>query len=68
MSILILTGSPRANGNTMELCKTFLEEVKMMGAGTRYVTLAGKDISPCLGCYACLDAQGEYGFIQHDDM
>ena len=68
MRILILMGSPRVNGNTAELCKPFLEELKMIGADTRYVTLAGKDIRPCLGCYTCQDIQGEYGCIQHDDM
>ena len=58
MRILILMGSPRVNGNTAELCKPFLEELKMIGADTRYVTLAGKDIRPCLGCYTCQDIQG----------
>ncbi len=68
MRVLVLMGSPRVNENTAELCKPFLEELKMLGADTRYVILAGKDIRPCLGCYACQDVEGEYGCIQHDDM
>ena len=61
MNVLILMGSPHVDGNTAELCKPFLEELKVIGVDVRYVPLAGKDIRPCLGCYACQHVQGEYG-------
>lgn len=68
MNILILMGSPRLQGNTAELCKPFIEELKAQGAQVRYVTLADKQIAPCRGCYACQEISGEYGCVQGDDM
>ena len=68
MNVLILMGSPRLHGNTVELCKPFMEELKENGADVRYVTLADKDIKPCKGCYACQEISGEYGCVQQDDM
>lgn len=68
MNILILMGSPRKVSNTAQLCKPFMEELKLGGAGVRYVTLADKDIRPCLGCYACQQVSEEYGCVQRDDM
>lgn len=68
MNVLILMGSPRLHGNTAELCKPFMEELKENGAEVRYVTLADKNIKPCKGCYACQEVSGEYGCCQKDDM
>ena len=68
MNVLILMGSPRLYGNTAELCKPFMEELKGHGALVRYVTLADRDIKPCRGCYACQDVSGEYGCVQCDEM
>ena len=68
MNVLILMGSPRLNGNTAELCKPFMEELKENGADVLYVTLADKNIKPCKGCYACQEVSEEYGCVQHDDM
>ena len=68
MKVLVLMGSPRLHGNTAELCKPFMEELKDKGAAVRYVTLADKDIKPCKGCYACQEVDGSYGCCQHDEM
>ena len=68
MNVLILMGSPRLQGNTAELCKPFMEELEEKGAEVRYVTLADKQIAPCLGCYACQNVSGGYGCVQKDDM
>ena len=68
MNVLTLMGSPRLHGNTAELCKPFMEELKENGAEVHYVTLADKDIKPCKGCYACQEVNGEYGCCQNDDM
>jgi multimeric flavodoxin WrbA len=68
MKVLILMGSPRLQGNTAELCKPLMEELKTNGAEVRYVTLAGREIRPCQGCYACQQISGEYGCCQKDDM
>lgn len=68
MKVCILMGSPRLNGNTAELVKPFIEELKLNGVQVEYITLADKKISPCRGCYACQDVTGEYGCRQNDDM
>ena len=68
MNVLILMGSPRLSGNTAELCRPFMEELRANGADVRYVTLADKDIRPCRGCYACQEVSGEYGCVQKDEM
>lgn len=68
MNVLILMGSPRLTGNTAELCKPLMDQLKSQGADVRYVTLADKEIHPCRGCYACQNVDGEYGCVQKDDM
>jgi len=61
-------GSPRLNGNTAEICKPFIHELKHNQAKVDYIELHNKNIAPCLGCYHCQDIAGEYGCIQKDDM
>ena len=68
MNVLILMGSPRLEGNTAELCKPVMEELKAQGNQIRYVTLADKTINPCRGCYACQEVGGTYGCCQADEM
>lgn len=68
MRITIFMGSPRINGNTAELCKPFIDELKSNGAEVSYITLHDKTIMPCKGCYACQQVSGEYGCVQRDDM
>ena len=68
MKICILMGSPRLNGNTAELVKPFMEELRENGAEVSYITLSDKHISSCRGCYACQQVDGEYGCVQQDDM
>lgn len=61
-------GSPRFNGNTVELLRPFIEELELNSTQVTYITLADKKISSCLGCYVCQDSTGEYGCQQSDDM
>ena len=53
MKVLILNGSPRANGNTAraiaELEKTFADEK----IETEIVHVGNKDIRGCLSCFYC---------------
>ena len=39
MKVLILMGSPRLHGNTAELCKPFVDELKKKNAEIRYIEL-----------------------------
>jgi multimeric flavodoxin WrbA len=68
MRVLILMGSPRLNGNTAELCKPFIDELRQNGATAVYIELHRKSVAPCLGCYRCQRIADEYGCVQQDDM
>ena len=66
MKILGISGSPRKNGNTAYAVSYALELLHAKGADVRYLTLAGKDIRPCLGCWRCREDRGCK--IHDDDM
>jgi len=68
MNVCILMGSPREHGNTAELAKPFVEELKSNGAEVCYIPLSGLTIHPCKGCYHCQDVPDGYGCFQQDDM
>ncbi len=68
MNIKVFMSSPRLDGNTAELCKPFIDELRNAGANVEYITLSGKNIAPCRACYACQHVSGTYGCIQQDDM
>ena len=68
MRICVLLGSMRPRGNTAELLKPFMQELRENGAEVECVTLMGKRIAPCIGCYRCQDVPCEYGCVQKDDM
>ena len=68
MKLCILMASPRLKGNTAELLKPFIAELKDHGAEVTYITLSDKNILPCKGCYACQNVSAEYGCIQQDDV
>lgn len=61
-------GSPRLEGNTAELLKPFLEELRKNDAEVEYITLSDKNIMPCKGCFACQNVSGEYGCVLDDDV
>lgn len=68
MRICVLMGSPDPNRRTGELCKPFLDELKLHQAEVDFITLHDKSIAPCLGCYHCQNIAKEYGCVQYDDM
>ncbi len=68
MKLLILMGSPRLHGNTAELCKPFMEELKVHNTEVQYIELEKMTINPCKECYSCQDVAGVYGCAQKDDM
>ena len=68
MKILILMGSPRLHGNTAELCKPFMEELKKQNVEVQYIELEKMTINPCKECYVCQDVSDVYGCAQNDDM
>lgn len=68
MKVLILMGSPRLCGNTAELCKYFMDELRLQKAEVKYIELEKMNVNPCRECYACQDVSDEYGCAQKDDM
>lgn len=67
MKFCVLMASPRLSGNTAELLKPFISELKINGVEITYITLAEKNILPCKGCYVCQNVSDEYGCVQQDD-
>lgn len=68
MQICILNGSPRLHGNTAELLKPFVEELKLSDAKLDNFTIVRMNVASCKGCYHCQDVQDAYGCYQQDDM
>ena len=66
MNILILSGSPRKNGNTELLVEAFSK-----GASEKHqvevVSVHNYKVNPCMGCNACFTSEGN-ACVQKDDM
>lgn len=52
-SVLILSGSPRKNGNSDILCDEFMKGAQEAGHRVEKIRVAEKNIGYCRGCYAC---------------
>ncbi|HHX92065.1 MAG TPA: flavodoxin family protein [Clostridiales bacterium] len=64
--ILVLTGSPRPDGNSRMLADSFVDGAVNAGLDVKVFHTAGMDIAPCLGCEYCRSHEGQC--IQIDDM
>jgi len=58
MKVLGLSCSPRKSGSTVTLLEEMVRGAAEDGADTDLVSVAGKDIHGCDGCYACM-SKGE---------
>lgn len=67
MNILILQGSPRANGNTMWMAEECRKAPVAGGHKVTLVNVARKKIASCLACEYC-HGKGSDPCIQKDDM
>lgn len=63
--ILILSGSPRKNGNSDILCDEFAKGAVEAGHEVEKICVAEKNIGYCRACYACRDTGA---CIIKDDM
>lgn len=52
-NILIISASPRKNGNSDILCDEFARGATEAGHRVAKIRLAEKDVGYCMGCYAC---------------
>ncbi|MDR3090128.1 MAG: flavodoxin family protein [Desulfobulbaceae bacterium] len=65
-NIVLLSGSPRKNGNTDRLVAAFVEGANAAGKKARVFRVADMKIAPCLSCNACFKHPGVCA--QKDDM
>ena len=52
-NVLIISGSPRVNGNSEMLCDAFASGAKSAGCAVEKISLAGKKLGFCTACHAC---------------
>ena len=64
--VLILSGSPRKDGNSALLCREFARGAQESGNETEIIRVAAKKIAPCSGCYFCRAHGGQCA--HQDDM
>lgn len=63
--VLILSGSPRKNGNSDILCDEFAKGARESGHEVEKIRIAEKNIGYCRACYAC---RGTGKCVINDDM
>lgn len=63
--VLVISGSPRKNGNSDTLCDEFVKGATEAGNSVEKISLREKIINFCTGCYAC---KNNGKCIQKDDM
>lgn len=52
-NVLILSGSPRKNGNSAMLCQQFAKGAEEAGCSVELIYLRDKKINYCVACYHC---------------
>lgn len=67
MNILVLNGSPRANGNTAQMVRSFREAAEQNGHTVHAVDVCKRNIRGCLACEYC-HGKGQGQCVQKDDM
>jgi len=68
MQVVGIAGSLRARSNTLHYVKTALETLKKQGLRTELISLRGKEIKPCTGCYDCAKKKKGICTIKGDDF
>ncbi len=68
LKVLGIAGSLRAKSNTLHYVKTAMEVLKGEGMKTEIVSLRGKEIKPCNGCYDCARKHKGRCSIKGDDF
>lgn len=65
MKVLILSGNPRKNGNTMRITNRFIDGVVKCGGQVEFIDTTSLNVKPCTGCLFC-ENKGECSI--KDDM
>lgn len=64
--IVVLSGSPRKDGNTALLVQAFVQGAENANT-VEVISVADHRVHPCTGCNACMRAEG-HACAQEDDM
>ena len=56
MKVLIINGSPRANGNTSIALKEMIKVFDAEGVETEVLQIGNKDIRSCIACGKCIQS------------
>lgn len=67
--VLVISGSPRKNGNTMSIVKEIEEKIGDMDESLEftYLHLIDKELRWCRGCLRCMEKGGSFCPLQKDD-
>jgi len=68
MKALIIHGNTRIKSNTEALAKLLADELSVRGAVVSQISLRGKNVQTCVGCYKCHKIIDSYGCVIKDDM
>lgn len=66
MNILVITGSPRKNGNTEIMAEVFAQSATEAGHTVTVRKLSDNKVDPCIACKYCFTHDGVC--VQNDDM
>ena len=55
LNVLLVNGSPRANGNTARALKEVADTLAAEGIGTETVWIGTKPVRGCIGCWQCVN-------------
>ncbi|MDO4481304.1 MAG: flavodoxin family protein [Bacillota bacterium] len=66
MNILVLSGSPRKNGNTQIMTAEFIKGAREAGHNVTEFNAGTMNIHPCIACESCLKNDGKC--FRQDDM
>ncbi len=53
MKVLLISGSPKPNGNTTQLLQECAKVIQETGVETEIVSFAGMKIEACIACMKC---------------
>ena len=53
MKVILISGSPRKQGNTMHALQACKEVIEAEGLQAEIISLAGRSIQSCIACYKC---------------
>lgn len=68
MKACILMGSPRKDGNTIQLLEPFIKTMEEKGCKCSLIWLYDMDVKPCVACRCCQEDWSGFGCPQGDDM